>query len=77
MRISSLAPPLAAGLGLSVAAMAAFPHARRRRFGIPLEIAVLVVAFIESAIGTPDNVLRIIGIISAVCGLILIWAIRR
>ena len=32
---------------------------------------------IESAIGTPDNVLRVIGIISAVCGLILIWAIRR
>jgi len=31
----------------------------------------------ESAIGTPDNVLRIIGIVSAVCGLILIWAIRH
>ena len=35
-----------------VAAMAAFPHARRRRFALPLEILVLVVAFVEGAIGT-------------------------
>jgi uncharacterized protein len=31
----------------------------------------------ESAIGTPDNILRIIGIASAVCGLILVWVIRH
>jgi uncharacterized protein YjeT (DUF2065 family) len=31
----------------------------------------------ESALGTPDNILRIIGIGSAFCGLILIWAIRH
>ena len=31
----------------------------------------------ESAIGTPDNLLRIIGIGSAVGGLILVWAIRH
>lgn len=31
----------------------------------------------ESVIKTPDNVLRITGLISAVGGLILIWLIRR
>jgi uncharacterized protein len=31
----------------------------------------------KSAIATPDNLLRIVGIGSAVVGLILIWAIRR
>ena len=31
----------------------------------------------ESVIKTPDNVLRITGLISAVGGLILIWFIRR
>ena len=30
-----------------------------------------------SALETPDNILRIIGIGSAFCGLILIWAIRH
>jgi uncharacterized protein len=31
----------------------------------------------ESVIKTPDNVLRITGLISAIGGLILIWLIRR
>jgi len=31
----------------------------------------------KSALATPDNVLRIIGLGSAVAGLILIWAMRR
>jgi len=31
----------------------------------------------KSALATPDNVLRAVGICSAVAGLILIWAIRR
>ena len=31
----------------------------------------------ESALETPDNILRIVGIGSAFCGLILIWAIRH
>jgi uncharacterized protein YjeT (DUF2065 family) len=31
----------------------------------------------KSAIATPDNILRMVGIGSAVLGLILIWAIRR
>jgi uncharacterized protein len=31
----------------------------------------------KSALTTPDNVLRVVGIGSAVAGLILIWAIRR
>jgi len=31
----------------------------------------------ESALGTPDNILRIIGVGSALCGLILIWVIRH
>jgi uncharacterized protein YjeT (DUF2065 family) len=31
----------------------------------------------ESVIKTPDNVLRITGLVSAVGGLILIWLIRR
>jgi uncharacterized protein YjeT (DUF2065 family) len=31
----------------------------------------------KSALATPDNVLRIVGLVSAVLGLILIWAIRR
>jgi uncharacterized protein YjeT (DUF2065 family) len=31
----------------------------------------------KSALATPDNILRIVGIGSAVVGLILIWVIRR
>ncbi|MGC1561277.1 MAG: DUF2065 domain-containing protein, partial [Bradyrhizobium sp.] len=31
----------------------------------------------KSALSTPDNVLRAIGIGSAVVGLILIWLVRR
>jgi uncharacterized protein YjeT (DUF2065 family) len=31
----------------------------------------------KSALATPDNMLRIVGIVSAVLGLILIWAVRR
>jgi uncharacterized protein YjeT (DUF2065 family) len=31
----------------------------------------------KSAISTPDNVLRVVGIGSAVAGLILIWVMRR
>ena len=31
----------------------------------------------ESAIGTPDTMLRIMGLISAVFGLVLIWVIRH
>jgi hypothetical protein len=31
----------------------------------------------KSAMATPDNILRAVGIGSAVLGLILIWAIRR
>jgi len=31
----------------------------------------------KSALATPDNILRIAGIVSAVAGLILIWFIRR
>ena len=31
----------------------------------------------ESALGTPDNILRIIGFGSAFCGLILVWVIRH
>lgn len=31
----------------------------------------------KSALATPDNVLRVVGIGSAVVGLILIWLIRR
>ncbi|MGF6306808.1 uncharacterized protein YjeT (DUF2065 family) [Bradyrhizobium sp. i1.8.4] len=31
----------------------------------------------KSALATPDNVLRIVGIGSAVAGLVLIWAVRR
>ena len=31
----------------------------------------------KSALATPDNVLRVVGIGSAVAGLILIWVIRR
>ena len=31
----------------------------------------------KSALATPDNVLRVVGIGSAVVGLILIWFIRR
>ena len=31
----------------------------------------------KSALATPDNILRIVGIVSAIGGLILIWAIRR
>jgi uncharacterized protein YjeT (DUF2065 family) len=31
----------------------------------------------KSAIATPDNLLRIVGIGSAVAGLILIWVVRR
>jgi uncharacterized protein YjeT (DUF2065 family) len=31
----------------------------------------------KSAIATPDNILRAVGIGSAIVGLILIWLIRR
>ena len=31
----------------------------------------------KSALATPDNVLRMVGIGSAVAGLILIWVVRR
>ena len=31
----------------------------------------------QSAMATPDNILRIVGIGSAVVGLILIWFVRR
>ena len=31
----------------------------------------------QSALETPDNILRIIGIASAFCGLALIWLIRH
>jgi uncharacterized protein len=31
----------------------------------------------KSALGTPDHILRVAGICSAVVGLILIWLIRR
>ncbi|MGP9811506.1 DUF2065 domain-containing protein [Rhodopseudomonas sp. NSM] len=31
----------------------------------------------KSAMATPDNVLRVVGIASAVLGLILIWMVRR
>jgi uncharacterized protein len=28
-------------------------------------------------LATPDNILRVVGIVSAVAGLILIWVVRR
>jgi uncharacterized protein len=31
----------------------------------------------KSALATPDNILRVVGIGSAVAGLILIWVVRR
>ena len=31
----------------------------------------------KSAMATPDNILRVVGIDSAVVGLILIWVVRR
>jgi uncharacterized protein YjeT (DUF2065 family) len=31
----------------------------------------------KSALATPDNILRAVGIASAVIGLIVIWAVRR
>ena len=31
----------------------------------------------KSALATPDNILRVVGIGSAVVGLILIWVVRR
>ena len=31
----------------------------------------------KSALATPDNVLRIVGFVSAVAGLVLIWFVRR
>lgn len=31
----------------------------------------------KSALASPDNILRIAGLVSAIGGLILIWAIRR
>ena len=31
----------------------------------------------KSALATPDNILRIVGIVSAVVGLVLIWFVRR
>ena len=67
---------------LFVAAMAVFPHARRKRFAVPLEIAVLVVAFIESAIGTyapgPKLVVLVAGslLVSLVSLLLLLYRLR-
>jgi uncharacterized protein YjeT (DUF2065 family) len=31
----------------------------------------------KSAVMTPDNILRMVGIVSAVAGLLLIWLVRR
>ncbi|RJF69202.1 DUF2065 domain-containing protein [Rhodopseudomonas palustris] len=31
----------------------------------------------KSALATPDNVLRIVGLVSAVLGLVLIWVVRH
>jgi len=31
----------------------------------------------KSALATPDNILRNVGIVSAVAGLVLIWFVRR
>jgi uncharacterized protein YjeT (DUF2065 family) len=31
----------------------------------------------KSALSTPDNILRFVGIGSAVAGLVLIWVVRR
>ena len=31
----------------------------------------------KSALATPDNILRIVGIVSAVVGLVVIWFVRR
>ena len=31
----------------------------------------------KSALATPDNILRVVGIVSAVAGLVLIWFVRR
>ncbi len=31
----------------------------------------------KSALASPDNMLRIVGLVSAVVGLILIWLVRR
>jgi uncharacterized protein len=31
----------------------------------------------KSAMMTPDNILRMVGIVSAVAGLVLIWLVRR
>jgi hypothetical protein len=31
----------------------------------------------KSALVTPDNILRIVGLVSAVAGLLLIWLVRR
>ena len=31
----------------------------------------------KSAMATPDNILRVVGIVSAVVGLLLIWFVRR
>jgi uncharacterized protein YjeT (DUF2065 family) len=31
----------------------------------------------KSALATPDNILRVVGIVSAVVGLVLIWFVRR
>jgi uncharacterized protein YjeT (DUF2065 family) len=31
----------------------------------------------KSALATPDNILRTVGIVSAVIGLLLIWFVRR
>jgi uncharacterized protein YjeT (DUF2065 family) len=31
----------------------------------------------KSALATPDNILRAVGIASAVVGLVLIWAVRH
>ena len=54
-------------------------------FGILLVIEGLLFAAIpawmrramKSALASPDNMLRIVGLGSAVLGLILIWAVRR
>ena len=54
-------------------------------FGILLVLEGLLFAAVpawmrramKSALASPDNLLRIVGLVSAVAGLILIWLVRR
>ncbi len=54
-------------------------------FGILLVLEGLLFAAIpawmrramKSALASPDNMLRIVGLVSAVAGLVLIWLVRR